>query len=90
MKQKVKVEEVEGEGLLGLLEKRVLIMTAGYFYEGVLVGVNDTFVKLQDPHIVYEAGAWDEPTYTDPQKLHQDTWYVQLGLVESFGLSKND
>ena len=90
MKKAVKVEEVEGEGFLALLNKRVLVMTAGYFYEGELEGVNDTCIKLKDPHIVYSTGAWDEKTYADMQKLHKPEWYIQLGLIESFGLSKND
>lgn len=90
MKKKVKVEEVENEGLLALLDKRVLIMSAGYFYEGKLEGVNDSFIKLTDPHIVYSTGTWSDKEYSDIQKLHTDNWYVQIGLIESFGLSKND
>lgn len=90
MKKKVKVEEIEGEGLLSLLDKRVLIMTAGYFYEGVLEGVSDKFVKLSDPHIVYETGPWGDATYKDIQKMHRDEWYIGMGLIESYGLSKND
>ena len=54
MKKLVKVEEVQGEGLVGLMGERVLLMCAGYFYEGKLVGVNETFVKLEDAGIVYE------------------------------------
>jgi len=90
VKKKVKVEEVENEGLLALLDKRVLIMSAGYFYEGKLEGVNDSFVKLNDAHIVYSTGTWSDKEYSDIQKLHTDSWYVQIGLIESFGVSKND
>ena len=81
--------EQQGEGLESLLGERVLIMTAGYFYEGNLVGVNDSFIKLSDTHIVYETGPWSDKTYKDSQKLHKDVWYVQMGLIESYGLSKN-
>lgn len=88
MKKLVKVEEVQGEGLLGLMGERVLLMCAGYFYEGKLVGVNDSFVKLEDAGIVYETGKWSDKSYTDLQKLHQSEWYVQMGLIESFGKSK--
>ncbi len=90
MKRKVKIEEVEGEGLVALLGKRVLLMCAGYFYEGELDGVNDSFVKLTDAHIVYSTGTFSDKEYSDVQKLHQDEWYVQLGLIESFGVSKDD
>jgi len=82
--------EVSGEGLEGLMGKRVLIMTAGYFYEGKLVGVNDSFIKLEDTGIVYETGAFSDKNYKDLQKLHTSEWYVRLGLIESYGVSKND
>lgn len=88
MKQLVK--EVENEGLDGLLGKRVLLMSAGYFYEGELVGANSKFVKLSDPHVVYETGKWTDVKYLDIQKMHKDTWYVQTGLIESYGESKSD
>jgi hypothetical protein len=90
MKKVIKVTEVEGEGLEGLLGQRVLIMTAGYFYEGELEGVNTEYVKLADPHIVYETGSFSDKIYKDIQKLHKDEWYVHKGLIESFGVSKND
>jgi len=73
-----------------LIGKRVLLMCAGYFYEGVLVGMTETFVKLQDAAIVYSTGAWSDKNYADIQKFHKDEWYVCTGLIESFGESKND
>ena len=83
-----KIIEDRGEGFESLLGKRVLIMTAGYFYEGKLVGVNDCCVKLSDAGIVYETGKFSDSGYKDIQKLHVDNWYVQMGLIESFGKSK--
>lgn len=90
MKKLVQVQELDGEGLDSLLGERVLILCAGYFYEGLLVGVSETFVKLEDPSIVYSVGAWTDKLYGDIQKLNQKEWYVQRGLIESFGKSKND
>ena len=87
MKQLIK--EVENEGFEALMGKRVLLMSAGYFYEGELVGVNDKFVKLLDAHVVYETGKWSDKNYTDRQKMHQEDWYVQVGMIESYGVSKN-
>ncbi len=89
MKQIVQVTEVDNEGLDALLGKRVLLMCAGYFYEGKLIGVNETFVKLDDAAIVYSTGEWSSKAYADIQKLHSPNWYVQRGLIESFGESKN-
>lgn len=88
MKQLVKVEEVENEGLISLMGSRVLLMCAGYFYEGKLVGVNNEFVKLEDVSIVYSTGTWSDKNYADIQKLHEKEWYVMKGLIESFGKSK--
>jgi hypothetical protein len=75
--------------LESLLGERVLLICAGYFYEGKLIGVNSTFVKLDDAGIVYLTGEWSSKEYSDIQKLHQKEWYVQRGLIESFGKSKH-
>lgn len=90
MKQIIQVTEIDGEGLEALLGRRVLLICAGYFYEGKLIGVNETFVKLDDASIVYSTGEWKDKNYADIQKLHQKEWYVQRGLIESFGLGKNE
>ena len=89
MKTLVKVQEIEGEGLTALLGQRVLLLCVGYFYEGKLIGVNDSCVKLEDASIVYSTGKWSDKNYEDIQKLHAKDWYVSTGLIESFGLSKN-
>lgn len=87
--KKVITEEL-GEGLEKLLGRRVLLLCAGYFYEGELIGVNEKCVLLKDAHIVYSTGAWSDDKYSDRQKLQSDEWYVMTGLIESFGLSKDD
>lgn len=87
---KVLVETKDQEGLPSLIGSRVLLMCAGYFYEGKLIGVNKTCVKLEDPAIVYSTGNWADKTYSDIQKLHSKYWYVRNNLIESFGISKNE
>lgn len=44
-------------------------MTAGYFYEGILIGVNQTCIKLQDAGIVYSTGDWSNKGYADIQNF---------------------
>ena len=88
MKTVVEVVEVENEGLAALLGKSVLLMCANYFYSGTLVGVNDTCVKIKDPQIVYETGQWSSVSWADAQKMHADSWYIQIGAIESFGEGK--
>jgi hypothetical protein len=63
-------------------------MCSSYFYTGILSGVNESFVQLEEAAIVYETGAWTKNGYTDAQKLHTKVWYVQRAAIESFGLSK--
>jgi len=81
--KKVDVIEVEGEGLIGLLGQRVLIMCTNYFYEGILAGVNDTCCMLSDAGIVYSTGDWDKPGWGDRQAVLGDH-YVMLQAIESF------
>ena len=82
------VIEDEKEGLLLLIGERVTIFTSGYFYTGKLVGVNDECVKLEDPGIVYETGAFTENTWKDYQSLNVKFWYVAVPAIESFGILK--
>jgi hypothetical protein len=89
MKKLVKVEEVEGEGLIGLLGKTVTLFCANYIYRGELVGVNDTCVKLDAAQMVYETGDFRSKEWKDCQELG-GSWYVKRGAIESFGLLKSD
>ena len=82
-----KLVEVSGEGLEALMGERVTLFCANYIYAGKLVGVNDEFVLLEDPAIVYETGAFDTKEWKDAQSLPNE-WYVMLGAVESFGVLK--
>lgn len=87
MKKLVKVEEVENEGLIGLMGEDVILFCLNYFYAGKLVGVNKEFVKLENAHIVYDTGAHSNTEYSDAQKIGEE-FYVQLGAIESFGKGK--
>lgn len=83
MKKVIQVTEVEGEGLVALLGKKVLLFCLNYIYTGELEGVNTSCVLLKNPSIVYETGAFDKSTFSDAQKL-PSSLYVQLGAIESF------
>ena len=88
MKKLVKVEEVSGEGLMGLMGESVLIFCMSYIYAGTLVGVNDDYIKLEDAKIVYETGGFDKAGYTDAQLLPKKTIYIMQKNIESFGFGK--
>ena len=81
---KVLVNEVENEGLVALMGKRVTLFCGVYIYTGKLVGVNDTCVKLEDAGIVYETGPFSDKKWKDCQSLPKD-WYVTTQSIESFG-----
>lgn len=87
MKKLVKVEEIDGEGLVALMGEDVTFFCLGYIYAGRLVGVNSTFVKLENAHVVYQTGAYDNKKFEDAQKLPQE-WYLQVSAIESFGILK--
>jgi hypothetical protein len=77
------VEEVDGEGLEGLLGEYVALWCLNYIYAGKLVGVNDTCVKLDGARVVYETGELTAKTWKDAQPL-PDSLYVQTRCIESF------
>jgi hypothetical protein len=85
--QPTKVIEVEDEGLVSFLGQMITLFCANYIYTGKLEGVNSTCVKLSSPKIVYETGSFTEKNWKDAQALPNDL-YIQLGLVESFGIVK--
>lgn len=83
MKKIVSVTEVEGEGLVGLLGEHVLLFCLNYIYYGVLSGVNETCVLLENPRIVYETGAFISKDFKDAQVLPNNL-YVQVSAIEAF------
>ena len=85
---KVLVESREGEGLESLIGQEVTFFCINYIYAGKLVGVNTTCVKLENPKIVYETGAFSEKNWKDAQALPNKYFYIQISAVESFGECK--
>jgi len=81
---KMLIKETENEGLEALIGKRITIFGSIYIYTGLLIGVNDKCIKLEDAAVVYETGAFSDPSWKDAQKLPKD-WYVSIASIESFG-----
>jgi hypothetical protein len=84
---KIEVMEVENEGLVSLLGQTVTLFCAVYIYTGKLVGVNSTYVKLENPKIVYETGPFDQKNWKDAQSLPNE-FYIQTAMIEGFGIVK--
>lgn len=81
-------EAQESEGMESLMGEVVTLFCAVYIYTGKLVGVDDKDVKLEDPSIIYETGAFHEPNWKDKQKLPHKYWYVKVASIESYGRMK--
>ena len=81
------ITEETNEGFLALLGKTVTIFCMNYIYTGELIGVNDTQVKLKNPKIVYETGAFNTKDWKDAQSLPNDL-YIRLSAIESYGIVK--
>lgn len=87
MKKIVTVTEVDGEGLVALMGKKVVLFCLNYIYTGTLAWVNQTCVLLEDAAIVYETGAFGDSKFKDAQEIGSDL-YVQTGAIESFSETK--
>jgi hypothetical protein len=77
----------DSDGFESLLGQRITLFCLNYIYTGMLVGVNDTFLLLEDAAIVYETGELNTKDWKDAQPLPKP-WRVQIGAVESWGLLK--
>jgi len=75
--------EADG-GLNSLVGKRVTLFCVNYIYTGKLIGINDSYVMLTDPAIVFETGPLGTKKWKDAQNLPKK-WHVQLNSIESFG-----
>lgn len=82
MKKAVQVTEVENEGLIGLLNERILVYCMNYIYSGELEGVNTTCIKLKDAKIVYDTGSVSDNSFTTAEKIGDI--YIQTNSIESF------
>ena len=87
MKVITSIQEVKDEGFMSLIGQRITVFGAIYIYTGDLVGVNDACIKLENPAIVYETGAFTDKKWKDAQNL-PNTIYIQTGMIESFGIVK--
>ena len=84
MKKLVAVQDVDNEGFMALIGKRITCFCMNYIYTGDLTGVNDTCILLENPSIVYETGSFDTKTWKDAQKL-PNSLYLQTTAIEAFG-----
>lgn len=87
MKVSAKVVEVEGEGLISFLDKSIVLFTPNYIYTGILIGVNDSCIKLKNAAIVFETGDFTNKQWKDVQNFGNEH-YIQTNSIISFGPGK--
>jgi hypothetical protein len=87
MERIVNMAKVEGEGLESLLGEQVILFCPNYFYAGKLVGVNKTYVLLEDGGIVYKTGPFSDKQWKDFQKIGGSV-YVAVDHIEAFARGK--
>ena len=83
MKKLVEVTEVDGEGLESFLGQNITIYCLNYIYTGELEGVNDKFIKLKNPKIVYETGDHNSDSWGTAEPL-KNSLYIMIQSIESF------
>lgn len=84
MKKLVEVVEVENEGFVSALGKRVLIFGFRYNYAGILEGVNDKNILLKDAVMVFQTGKFTDGKWADAEVPKSDRIYVQTSAIESW------
>lgn len=82
-----KLIEDKNEGLVGLVGQRVEVWCVHFFYEGVLSGVNEHEIKLDDCYIVYNTGAATSKQYETSAQPSKNSRYIRIGAIESYCLS---
>lgn len=83
------VEEVNGEGLEGLIGRKICVWCLNYIYHGKLIGVNATDIKLSEAKIIYETGELKAQKFSDAQCLPNE-WYIRVSAIESYGEVNHD
>lgn len=84
MKKLAKVVEVEGDHLVGALGQKVLIFGVRYNYSGVMVEVNDKFLKLTEAVIVFDTGDFASKNWAVAETPKSSEIYVSIAAIESW------
>jgi hypothetical protein len=57
-----------------------------YFYNGIIEAVNGETIVLRGTRVVYETGAFSDPSFKDAQLLTNGQWFIRIPTIESFGV----
>lgn len=82
-----RIIETSDSGFVAALGEKISVWCGVYIYAGVLAGVNDDHIELDDATLVYETGELTEGEWSDAQSL-PGRWRVMRQGIESWGPSK--
>lgn len=82
-----RIIETDGGGFEAMLGEKIALFCQIYIYTGVLTGVNEDHLELDDAKLVYETGELASGDWKDAQDLTQP-WRVMRQAIESWGPSK--
>ena len=82
-----RIYDTEESGFDALLGEKVTLFCGIYIYTGVLAGVNDDHLELENASIVYETGELNSGSWKDAQPL-PTPWRVMRQGIESWGPAK--
>jgi len=80
--QVMEIVDSEG-GPVTMLNQDVYVACTSYAYSGKLTGVNDKFIELSDPSIVYETGPWGGKVWKDAQRLPTSKCVIFQSQIEN-------
>ena len=82
MKKLVSVVETNESAFESLFGEEIFVLS-GYFYRGVLKGVNKDSIMLENASIIFDIN--DFKKMGASQILPTVEWFINLAAVESFG-----
>ena len=77
------VEDKKEDALVNLLGKKVFFLCSNWHYYGRLVGVDDRYVQVASPEIVYEVGEWANG-WDYAELLPTKHLFIMIQSIESF------
>lgn len=70
-----------------LVNKKLLVLAAYYFYQGTLTGFNERCIQITDCEVVHYADDFDPAKWkkATANKLPAKVWNIERTAIESFG-----
>ena len=81
-----KESTLEEQGFSSLIGEVITVYCCRHIYHGKLIEEGESYIKLEDPSIVYETGSYNETEFKDKQSLCVKTWNISKVSVEGFGI----